>query len=69
MLGLCAALPGGREIVEERVPLPDPTPPHVTLNQIFAGMMPFMAIQVLAMFQLYMFPGIGLWLPSILYGH
>jgi TRAP-type mannitol/chloroaromatic compound transport system permease large subunit len=42
-------------------------PPHVTLNQIFAGMMPFMAIQVLAVFLLYMFPGIGLWLPSILY--
>ena len=45
------------------------SPPHVTLNQIFAGMMPFMAIQVFAMFLLYMFPGIGLWLPSIIYGH
>jgi TRAP-type mannitol/chloroaromatic compound transport system permease large subunit len=45
------------------------SPPHVTLNQIFAGMMPFMAIQVFAVFLLYMFPGIGLWLPSILYGH
>ncbi len=43
------------------------SPPHVTLNQIFAGMMPFMAIQVVALFLLYMFPGIGLWLPSILY--
>jgi len=42
-------------------------PPHVTLNQIFAGMMPFMAIQVIAMVLLYMFPGIGLWLPSVLY--
>ena len=42
-------------------------PPHVTLNQIFAGMMPFMAIQVLAMFMLYMFPAIGLWLPSVIY--
>ncbi len=45
------------------------SPPHVTLNQIFAGMMPFMAIQVFALFLLYMFPGIGLWLPSALYGH
>jgi TRAP-type mannitol/chloroaromatic compound transport system permease large subunit len=45
------------------------SPPHVTLNQIFAGMMPFMAIQVFALFLLYMFPGIGLWLPSVLYGH
>jgi TRAP-type mannitol/chloroaromatic compound transport system permease large subunit len=45
------------------------SPPHVTLNQIFAGMMPFMAIQVVAIFLLYMFPGIGLWLPSVLYGN
>jgi TRAP-type mannitol/chloroaromatic compound transport system permease large subunit len=44
-------------------------PPHVTLNQIFLGMMPFMAIQVFAIFLLYMFPAIGLWLPSLVYGH
>ena len=44
------------------------SPPHVTLNQIFAGMMPFMAIQVLALVLLYTFPGIGLWLPSVVYG-
>jgi len=43
------------------------SPPHVTLNQIFAGMMPYMAIQVLAMFLLYMWPAIGLWLPQQLY--
>jgi TRAP-type mannitol/chloroaromatic compound transport system permease large subunit len=42
-------------------------PPHVTLNQIFAGMMPFMAIQVFALVLLYMFPAIGMWLPSVLY--
>jgi TRAP-type mannitol/chloroaromatic compound transport system permease large subunit len=42
-------------------------PKHVTLNQIFAGMMPFMAIQVLAVLLLYMFPSIGLWLPEVLY--
>ena len=42
-------------------------PPHVTLNQIFAGMMPFMAIQVFAIFLLYQYPAIGLWLPSYLY--
>jgi len=30
------------------------SPPHVTLNQIFAGMMPFMAIQVLAVVLLYL---------------
>ncbi len=43
-------------------------PPHVSLNQIFAGMMPFMAIQLLALFLLYVFPDIGLWLPRVLYG-
>ncbi|MFO1272055.1 MAG: TRAP transporter large permease subunit [Rubrivivax sp.] len=43
------------------------SPPHVTLNQIFAGMMPFMGIQVLAIFMLYWFPQVGLWLPSVLY--
>ncbi len=43
------------------------SPPHVTLNQIFAGMMPFMGIQVLAIVLLYMFPQIGLWLPSVFY--
>src|SRR5688572_1949501 len=44
------------------------SPPHVTLNQIFAGMLPFMAIQVIALILLYTFPEIGLWLPQVLYG-
>jgi TRAP-type mannitol/chloroaromatic compound transport system permease large subunit len=43
------------------------SPPHVTLNQIFAGMLPFMGIQVLAIVMLYNFPAIGLWLPEVLY--
>ncbi len=43
------------------------SPPHVTLNQIFAGMLPFMGIQVIAIILLYNFPGIGLWLPQVLY--
>jgi TRAP-type mannitol/chloroaromatic compound transport system permease large subunit len=43
------------------------SPSHVTLNQIFAGMIPFMIIQVIALALLYIFPGIGLWLPSVLY--
>jgi TRAP-type mannitol/chloroaromatic compound transport system permease large subunit len=42
-------------------------PPHVTLNQIFAGMLPFMGIQLVAIVLLYMFPGIGMWLPTVLY--
>jgi TRAP-type mannitol/chloroaromatic compound transport system permease large subunit len=43
------------------------SPPHVTLNQIFAGMLPFMGIQVIAIILLYQFPAIGLWLPEVLY--
>jgi TRAP-type mannitol/chloroaromatic compound transport system permease large subunit len=42
-------------------------PPHVTLNQIFAGMLPFMGIQIVAIVLLYVFPQIGLWLPQVLY--
>nr|WP_206026693.1 TRAP transporter large permease subunit [Rubrivivax benzoatilyticus] len=43
------------------------SPPHVTLNQIFAGMLPFMGIQIIAIALLYAFPAIGLWLPQLLY--
>src|SRR5256886_1774171 len=43
------------------------SPPHVTLNAIFAGMMPFMGIQVIALVILYVFPAIGLWLPHMVY--
>ena len=42
-------------------------PPHVTLNQIFMGMLPFMGIQIVAIVLLYIWPQIGLWLPSVLY--
>jgi TRAP-type mannitol/chloroaromatic compound transport system permease large subunit len=45
------------------------SPPHVTLNQIFAGMLPFMGIQVVALALLYAFPDIGMWLPRVLYGN
>ena len=43
------------------------SPPHVTLAQIFNGCMPFMAMVFLSMVLLYLFPGIALWLPSVLY--
>jgi TRAP-type mannitol/chloroaromatic compound transport system permease large subunit len=43
------------------------SPPHVTLNQIFLGMLPFMALQVVAIALLYIFPEIGLWLPNLAY--
>ncbi|MCZ8316022.1 TRAP transporter large permease subunit [Phreatobacter sp.] len=42
-------------------------PPHVTINQIFSGVMPFIVIVVGCMVVVYTFPGIALWLPSVLY--
>jgi TRAP-type mannitol/chloroaromatic compound transport system permease large subunit len=44
------------------------SPPHVTLNQIFAGMMPYMLIVVLCLVCMYIWPGMTLWLPEFLYG-
>jgi TRAP-type mannitol/chloroaromatic compound transport system permease large subunit len=44
------------------------SPPHVTLNQIFAGMMPYMLIVIVCMIIMYIWPGITLWLPNYLYG-
>jgi tripartite ATP-independent transporter DctM subunit len=43
-------------------------PEGVTINEIFAGVMPFIVIVVIAMALLYIFPQIGLWLPAYLYG-
>jgi TRAP-type mannitol/chloroaromatic compound transport system permease large subunit len=43
-------------------------PPHVTINQIFAGMMPYMLIVILCMVFLYLWPELALWLPRYLYG-
>ena len=44
-------------------------PRHVTLNQIFAGMMPYMLIVILCMIIMYFWPGMTLWLPNYLYGN
>ena len=44
------------------------SPPHVTLNQIFAGMMPYMIIVIICMVFMYIWPGMTLWLPNYLYG-
>ena len=43
-------------------------PKHVTLNQIFAGMMPYMLIVILCLAIMYVWPGMTLWLPEFLYG-
>jgi TRAP-type mannitol/chloroaromatic compound transport system permease large subunit len=44
------------------------SPKHVTLNQIFAGMMPYMIIVCICLAFMYIFPGMTLWLPEFLYG-
>ena len=44
------------------------SPPSVTLNQIFAGMMPYMLIVIACMVFMYIWPGMTLWLPKFLYG-
>jgi TRAP-type mannitol/chloroaromatic compound transport system permease large subunit len=44
------------------------SPPHVTLNQIFAGMMPYMLIVILCLVIMYVWPGMTLWLPNFIYG-
>jgi TRAP-type mannitol/chloroaromatic compound transport system permease large subunit len=43
-------------------------PPHVTLNQIFNGMMPYMLVIIVCMIIMYVWPGMTLWLPNYLYG-
>jgi TRAP-type mannitol/chloroaromatic compound transport system permease large subunit len=44
-------------------------PAHVTLNKIFAGMMPYMLIVIVCMVLMYLWPGMTLWLPNYLYGN
>ena len=44
------------------------SPKHVTLNQIFAGMMPYMIIVLICLVFMYIWPGMALWLPEFLYG-
>jgi len=44
------------------------SPSHVTINQIFAGMMPYMLIVILCLAIMYVWPGMTLWLPNYLYG-
>ena len=44
------------------------SPPHVTINQIFAGMMPYMFIVIFCLILMYIWPELTLWLPNYLYG-
>ena len=42
---------------------------NVELLDIFRGIMPFLGIVILAMFLMYLFPGIALWLPETLFAN
>jgi tripartite ATP-independent transporter DctM subunit len=42
-------------------------PPHVTLNQIFAGAFPFLVMVFISMAVVYTFPQIAMWLPDHIY--
>lgn len=42
-------------------------PKHVTINQIFSGVYPFMWLVLVFMVLMYLFPGMALWLPSVMY--
>ncbi|WP_270937819.1 TRAP transporter large permease [Falsiroseomonas oryzae] len=44
-------------------------PPHVKLEDIFKGCMPFIYIVVFTMLMVYVFPELVTWLPEALYGH
>jgi tripartite ATP-independent transporter DctM subunit len=43
-------------------------PKSVELMEIFKGIMPYLAIVILAMVLMYIFPGIAMWLPGYLFG-
>jgi TRAP-type mannitol/chloroaromatic compound transport system permease large subunit len=40
-------------------------PKHVTLNQSFAGMIPYMIIVGICLVFIYVWPGMTLWLPGV----
>ncbi|MFZ1103180.1 MAG: TRAP transporter large permease subunit [Hyphomicrobiaceae bacterium] len=44
-------------------------PPHVKLTDIFAGALPYVFMVFITMVLVYIFPGIALWLPDVLYGN
>lgn len=43
-------------------------PPYIQLVTIFKGIMPYLAIVILCMVLIYVFPGIALWLPDYFFG-
>ena len=45
-----------------------PTPPEVTTEQIYRGVIPFVGIQITVLVILAIFPDIVTWLPDRIYG-
>jgi tripartite ATP-independent transporter DctM subunit len=43
-------------------------PPHITLQQIFAAVLPFIALQIIGVIIIMIFPEVALWLPRALSG-
>jgi TRAP-type mannitol/chloroaromatic compound transport system permease large subunit len=43
-------------------------PPEVRTAHIYRGVIPFVAIQLIALVVLATFPGLATWLPEVLYG-
>ena len=44
------------------------SPPSVLLTDIFLGCLPFLFVVLFSMMVVYVFPGIAMWLPGVLYG-
>ena len=44
-------------------------PPEVTTGMIYKGVIPFVALQILALLILAAFPGLATWLPQRIYGN
>lgn len=42
-------------------------PKHVSINEIFVGVYPFIWLVLVFMVLMYLFPGMALWLPSVMY--
>ncbi len=44
-------------------------PPEITLKDIYMSIIPFVGVMLLALLTVIVFPGIALWLPSLVYGN
>ena len=44
------------------------SPPSVLLSEIYWGMIPFMALQLVGLVIVYLFPQLSMWLPKAVFG-